>query len=69
MADEQDIDTITPTGRLVFHILGAIDEFKCELIVEDTARAWPGPGAVRRVCLRAVRQANEAADLIRRRLG
>jgi DNA invertase Pin-like site-specific DNA recombinase len=41
------MDTITPTGRLVFHILGAIDEFQRELIVEDTregvARAWSGP--------------------------
>src|SRR5712691_9748596 len=32
----QDIDTTTPTGRLVFHILGAIDEFQRELIVEGT---------------------------------
>ena len=33
---KQDIDTTTPTGRLVFHILGAIDEFQRELIVEGT---------------------------------
>lgn len=33
---EQGIDTSTPTGRLVFHILGAIDEFQRELIVENT---------------------------------
>lgn len=33
---KQDIDTTTPTGRLVFHILGAIDEFHRELIVEGT---------------------------------
>jgi DNA invertase Pin-like site-specific DNA recombinase len=32
----QDIDTTTPAGRLVFHILGAIDEFQRELIVEGT---------------------------------
>ncbi len=32
----QHIDTTTPTGRLVFHILGAIDEFQRELIVEGT---------------------------------
>ena len=31
---KQHIDTTTPTGRLVFHILGAIDEFQRELIVE-----------------------------------
>ncbi|MEV1003439.1 recombinase family protein [Nonomuraea sp. NPDC050202] len=33
---KQDIDTTTPTGRLVFHIFGAIDEFQRELIVEGT---------------------------------
>ena len=32
----QQIDTTTPTGRLVFHILGAIDEFQRELIIEGT---------------------------------
>ena len=33
---KQHIDTTTPAGRLVFHILGAIDEFQRELIVEGT---------------------------------
>lgn len=33
---KQAIDTTTPTGRLVFHILAAIDEFQRELIVEGT---------------------------------
>jgi len=33
---KQHIDTTTSTGRLVFHILGAIDEFQRELIVEGT---------------------------------
>ena len=33
---KQNIDTTTPTGRLVFHILAAIDEFQRELIVEGT---------------------------------
>jgi DNA invertase Pin-like site-specific DNA recombinase len=33
---KQDIDTTTPTGRLVFHILAAFDEFQRELIVEGT---------------------------------
>ena len=32
---KQDIDTTTPTGRLVFHVLAAIDEFQRELIVEN----------------------------------
>ncbi len=33
---KQHIDTTTPAGRLVFHILGAIDEFQRELIIEGT---------------------------------
>ena len=33
---KQQIDITTPTGRLVFHVLGAIDEFQRELIVEGT---------------------------------
>ena len=33
---KQGIDTTSPTGRLVFHILGALDEFQRELIVEGT---------------------------------
>ena len=33
---KQQIDTTTPTGRLTFHILGAIDEFQRELIIEGT---------------------------------
>jgi DNA invertase Pin-like site-specific DNA recombinase len=33
---KQGIDTTTPTGRLVFHVIGAIDEFTRELIVEAT---------------------------------
>jgi DNA invertase Pin-like site-specific DNA recombinase len=33
---KQDIDTTTATGRLVFHILAAIDEWLRELIVEGT---------------------------------
>lgn len=33
---KQQIDTTSPTGRLVFHILGAIDEFQRELVVEGT---------------------------------
>ena len=33
---KQQIDTTTPNGRLIFHILAAIDEFQRELIVEGT---------------------------------
>jgi Resolvase, N terminal domain len=41
---KQQIDPTTPTGRLVFHVLGAIDEFQRELIdraedMEDE-RCW-----------------------------
>jgi DNA invertase Pin-like site-specific DNA recombinase len=32
----QSIDTTTPTGQLIFHVLGAIDEFQRELIIEGT---------------------------------
>lgn len=31
---DQNIDTSTPTGRLLFHMLGAIGEFERELILE-----------------------------------
>lgn len=41
---KQQIDTTTPTGRLVFHLLGAIDEFQRELIIEGTRE---GLGAAR----------------------
>jgi DNA invertase Pin-like site-specific DNA recombinase len=33
---KQDIDTTSATGRLVFHILAAIDEWQRELIIEGT---------------------------------
>lgn len=33
---KQELDTSTSTGRLLFHILAAIDEFQRELIVEGT---------------------------------
>jgi DNA invertase Pin-like site-specific DNA recombinase len=33
---KQQIDTTTPQGRLVFHLLAALDEFTRELIVEGT---------------------------------
>jgi DNA invertase Pin-like site-specific DNA recombinase len=33
---KQAIDTTTPTGRLTFHIMAAIDEWQRELIVEGT---------------------------------
>ena len=33
---KQQIDTTTPTGRLIFHVVAAMDEFQRELIVEGT---------------------------------
>ena len=33
---KQQIDTTTPQGRLVFALLGALDEFQREIIVEST---------------------------------
>lgn len=33
---KQHIDTRTPTGRLTFHLLAAIDEFHADLIAENT---------------------------------
>lgn len=32
----ESIDTTTPTGRLVFHVFGALSQFERELIVERT---------------------------------
>lgn len=41
---DQAIDTTTPSGRLLFHMLAAIAEFECDLIRD---RRWPPtrPGA------------------------
>ena len=38
------MDTTAPTGRVVFHILGTIDEFQRELLIEGTRE---GLGAAR----------------------
>jgi DNA invertase Pin-like site-specific DNA recombinase len=37
---KQHIDTTTPGGRLVFDILGAIEEFQRELIIEGLVAVW-----------------------------
>jgi DNA invertase Pin-like site-specific DNA recombinase len=47
---EQAIDTTTPAGRLLFHVLAAISEFERDLIKgssdgRSTTRAVPGPTA------------------------
>ena len=36
IAVDQSLDTSTPSGRLLFHVLGAIAEFERDLIVERT---------------------------------
>jgi DNA invertase Pin-like site-specific DNA recombinase len=49
---QENIDTNTPTGKLVFHLFGAISEFEKSLIQERTkagqtaarARGWVGGG-------------------------
>jgi DNA invertase Pin-like site-specific DNA recombinase len=33
---QENIDTITPTGKLIFHFFGALAEFERNLIVERT---------------------------------
>ena len=53
---QQDIDTSTSTGRLMFHLLGAFDEFTRELIVVPR-RAWPRPPTAVAVDDGVVRQA------------
>jgi DNA invertase Pin-like site-specific DNA recombinase len=41
----QQIDTITPHGRLFFHTFGVLDEFQRELIVERTYEGLAAPRA------------------------
>jgi DNA invertase Pin-like site-specific DNA recombinase len=36
IAVDQSLDTSTPSGRLLFHVLGAIAEFERDLIVDRT---------------------------------
>jgi DNA invertase Pin-like site-specific DNA recombinase len=40
---DQGIDTTTPVGRLVYHVLAAVAEFEHDLIVERTQSASPRP--------------------------
>jgi DNA invertase Pin-like site-specific DNA recombinase len=46
---KQDIDTTSATGRLVFHILAAIDEWQRELIIEGTVEGLAAARARGRV--------------------
>ena len=40
---DQAIDTATPAGRMLFHVLAAIAEFKHDLIADGPATGWPRP--------------------------
>ena len=37
----EQIDTTTPTGRLVFHVFGALGQFERDLIRERRMPGWP----------------------------
>lgn len=59
---KQRIDTTTPSGRLVFHIMAAIDEFQRELIVEGTHE---GLAAARARGKKGGRKAKLSADQVK----
>ena len=63
---KQQIDTTTPTGRLVFHVLGAIDEFQRELIVEGTREGLAAARARGRTGGRKPQLAARQAAAVRR---
>jgi DNA invertase Pin-like site-specific DNA recombinase len=62
----QQIDTTTPAGRLVFHILGAIDEFQRELIVEGTREGLDAARARGRAGGRRPKLSDAKAATVRR---
>lgn len=39
----ESLDTTTPAGRMLFHMVGAFAEFERELIRERTRQAWRPP--------------------------
>jgi DNA invertase Pin-like site-specific DNA recombinase len=63
---KQQIDTTTPTGRMVFHILGAIDEFQRELIVEGTREGLDAARARGRAGGRRPKLSDAKAATVRR---
>ena len=65
MVLKQQIDTTTPTGRLVFHILGAIDEFQRELIIEGTREGLEAARARGRTGGRKPKLSGQAATVQR----
>src|ERR1700757_4933578 len=62
----QQIATTTPPGRLVFHILGAIDEFQRELIVEGTREGLDAARARGRTGGRKPKLSHAKAATVRR---
>jgi DNA invertase Pin-like site-specific DNA recombinase len=63
---KQDIRTDTPSGRLVFHIFAAIDEFQRELIVEGTQEGLAAARARGRVGGRKTKLSEDQVALARR---
>src|ERR1700722_1584132 len=62
----QAIDTTTPTGRFMFHVLGALDELQRELIVEATHEGLASARARRRTGGRKPKLSAGERDLARR---
>jgi DNA invertase Pin-like site-specific DNA recombinase len=62
---KQQIDTTTPQGRLVFHLLGALDEFQRELIVEGTHEGLAAARARGRVGGRKAKLGQRQIELAR----
>lgn len=63
---DQAIDTTTPGGRLVFHVLAAIAEFERELIIERTKDGLAATTARGRNGGRKARLNDDHAELARR---
>lgn len=63
---KQQIDTTTPSGRLVFHIMAAIDEFQRELIVEGTHEGLAAARARGRTGGRKRKLTDRQAETVRR---
>jgi DNA invertase Pin-like site-specific DNA recombinase len=63
---DQAIDTTTPGGRLVFHVLAAIAEFERELIIERTKDGLAATAARGRNGGRKARLNDDHAELARR---
>jgi DNA invertase Pin-like site-specific DNA recombinase len=62
---KQSIDTTTPQGRLVFHLLASIDEFQRELIVEGTNEGLAAARARGRTGGRKAKLGRRQIDLAR----